>query len=187
MTSRLIGVIAAALLLVGAGCAARPSAAPPADEFTANRPNPLMKIESSAFGMNEAIPSDYACDGRDVNPPLRLIGVPAEAQSLALIVDDPDASLGTWVHWVVWNIAPDTAEIAAGSVPAGASEGVTDLGRPGYGGPCPPSGAHRYFFKVFALDAMLDLPATADAAALESAMIGHVLDKAGLVGIYSRR
>jgi len=145
-----------------------------------------MRIESPAFAQNALIPKTYACDGDDVSPPLAVSGVPASAKTLALIVDDPDAPFGTWVHWTAWNIPVDTSVIAEGSVPRGAVEGSTSAGKPGYGGPCPPSGTHRYFFKLYALDTALSLPSSADAKALEAAMEGHVLDKAGLVGRYAR-
>jgi Raf kinase inhibitor-like YbhB/YbcL family protein len=145
-----------------------------------------MRIESPSFAQNGAIPAAHTCDGGDISPPLAISGVPEGAASLALIVDDPDAPIGTWTHWTVWNIPADSASIAEGSVPRGAVEGTTSFGKTGYGGPCPPSGTHRYFFKLYALDAALSLPPSADAAALEAAMEGHVIDKAGLVGTYAR-
>jgi hypothetical protein len=145
-----------------------------------------MRILSPDFESNTLIPSRYSCDGEDINPKIVISGVPEKAASLALIIDDPDASVGNWVHWVVWNIAPGLTEIAAGSVPPGSIQGVTSFGKSGYGGPCPPSGEHRYFFKMYALDEMLDLPEEATASELETAMEGHVLDKAGLIGVYGR-
>ena len=147
-----------------------------------------MIIKSSAFQNKELIPSKYTCDGEDINPPLEIEGVPEEAKSLVLIVDDPDAPMGTWVHWVVWNISPEIKHIGEDSIPAaaGAQEGMTDFGRPGYGGPCPPSGTHRYFFKLYALDTELDLPASARKEDVEEAMKGHILDSATLVGLYKR-
>ena len=150
-----------------------------------------MKIESPAFKNNTAIPKKFTCDlpaqaGGNVNPHLSFSDMPKGTKTLALIVDDPDAPVGLWVHWMLWNISPDTAEIKEGSVPEGAVEGLTSFGRPGYGGPCPPDGEHRYFFKLYALDTELDLPATADKEVLEEAMVGHVLDKAELIGLYSR-
>jgi len=145
-----------------------------------------MKITSSAFEQNQSIPSKYTCDGENINPPLSVSGVPENAQSLALIFDDPDAPAGTWIHWVVWNIDPKTAEIPENSAPAEATEGTTSFGKPGYGGPCPPSGEHRYFFKLYALDTKLDLDLSAGADRLEAAMKGHVLAEAELMGVYSR-
>lgn len=146
----------------------------------------VMRIQSPEFEMNGVIPGRFTCDGENISPRLLILGVPEEAVSLVLVVDDPDAPVGTWVHWLVWNIPPRTAEIAEGTVPAGAVEGVTSFGKAGYGGPCPPSGQHRYFFKLYALDQQLPIGAGSGSDDLEAAMNGHVLDKAGLVGVYSR-
>ncbi len=146
-----------------------------------------MKLESPIFENNGNIPSKYTCDGGNVNPPLEIREVPENAKSLVLIVDDPDAPMGTWVHWTVWNISPKTTEISENSVPEGAVEGITDFGKPGYGGPCPPSGTHRYFFKLYALNTTLDLDSSAKAKDIEKAMEGHILDKAELIGLYSRQ
>jgi Raf kinase inhibitor-like YbhB/YbcL family protein len=143
-----------------------------------------MKIESPAFEPDEMIPSKYTCDGENINPQLNISGIPEDTESLVLIVDDPDAPAGTWIHWTVWNIDPETEEIAEGSVPGGAIEGVTDFGVAGYRGPCPPSGTHRYFFKVYALDITLDLDATATAKDVEDAIQDHILDSAELIGLY---
>lgn len=145
-----------------------------------------MKITSPAFKNNEFIPPQYTCDGQDVNPPLAISEVPENAQSLVLIMDDPDAPAGTWVHWTVWNIDPKTTEIAENSVPPGAIEGMTDFGRSGYGGPCPPSGSHRYFFKLYALDIKLELSPEAKKEEVEKAMENHILAKAELIGLYQR-
>ena len=146
-----------------------------------------LTIASPAFKHNESIPAKYTCDGADVNPPLVIEGVPPGAKSLALIVDDPDAPRGTWVHWVVWNIDPKTREIRENSVPAGAKQGVNDFRNRSYGGPCPPSGTHRYFFKLYALDIAPDLGPDTTKAALESAMKGHVLTEAEIIGLYKRK
>ncbi|NOZ93447.1 MAG: YbhB/YbcL family Raf kinase inhibitor-like protein [Acidobacteria bacterium] len=146
-----------------------------------------FRISSPAFGEGQPIPADYTADGSDVNPPLEIRGVPAGARSLALIMDDPDAPRGTWVHWVVWNIPADTAMIPADSVPVGAVQGRNSWGRTAYGGPAPPSGTHRYFFKLYALDTTLDLPPSTDKAGLLAAMKGHVLGEAQLMGTYSRK
>ncbi len=143
-----------------------------------------IKIESSSFKNNEAIPSDYTCDGKNINPALIISGVPANAESLVLIMDDPDSPGGTWVHWTIWNIDPKTKGIPENNVPAGAVEGVTDFGTPGYGGPCPPPGTHRYFFKLYALDIMLDLDTSATARDIQEAMQGHILDSTELIGLY---
>jgi len=143
-----------------------------------------MKLSSPAFQNNALIPARYTCDGENVNPPLAISEVPAGAQGLALIVDDPDASRGDWVHWLLWNIDPTVTAIAENSTPA--VQGTTDFGKAAWGGPCPPSGTHRYFFKLYALDLRLELPATAKKAELLSAMRGHILEEAELVGAYKR-
>ena len=153
-----------------------------------------MKISSPVFGHNEAIPSKYTCDGENVNPSLVISGVPPGAKSLVLIMDDPDVPRGTWVHWILWNIKPDVSEIFEASVPPDAIEGRTSFGRPGWGGPCPPfnpdqsvgAGTHRYFFKLYALNTFLNIPPSADKAALEKAMSGAVMESAELIGLYSR-
>ena len=146
-----------------------------------------VKISSPVFAHNGSIPSKYTCDGADVSPPLMIGDVPATARSLALIVDDPDAPVGNWVHWVVWNINPATREIGEGNVPALGVEGKNGWGRNGYGGPCPPSGSHRYFFKLYALDTTLGLGSTATKKDLEMAMDGHVIARGQLIGLYKRR
>ncbi len=148
--------------------------------------NKNMKIVSSAFNHNLKIPSKYTCDGENVNPPLEFSDIPNGAKSLVLIFDDPDAPSKTWVHWVVYNINPQTSEIKGNSVPERGIEGMTDFGKPGYGGPCPPSGTHRYFFKLYALHTALDLPQTATKQMVEDKMQGHIIDKAELIGLYSR-
>jgi len=146
-----------------------------------------LSIESAAFPHNGMIPAAHTCDGADTSPPLSIRNVPAKAKTLALIVDDPDAPGKTWVHWVVWNIGADTAEIPSNTVPAGALQGKNDFGKPAYGGPCPPSGTHRYFFKLYALDAALPLKAGATKAQIEEAMKGRVLEKAERIGLYRRK
>jgi hypothetical protein len=146
-----------------------------------------LKISSPVFENNDAIPKKYTCDGADVNPPLKFENIPSAAKSLALIVDDPDAPGGTWVHWVLWNIAPGTAEVKENTIPAGALQGMNDFRKHDYGGPCPPSGTHRYFFKLYALDAPLTLSPGAKKADLEKAMKGHIIAQAQVVGLYSRK
>lgn len=145
-----------------------------------------LKISSPAFKHNEHIPRKYTCDGADVNPPLDFDDIPAGTKSLALIVDDPDAPRGTWVHWLVWNIPPDTRRIEENSVPAAARQGMNDFRRRAYGGPCPPRGTHRYFFKLYALDTLPDLADGADKPALEKKLVGRILNQAELIGLYSR-
>jgi len=146
-----------------------------------------LKIISSAFPSDGSIPAKYTCDGADLSPPLEIGDVPAPAKSLALIVDDPDAPVGNWVHWVVWNIDPGIREVGEGKVPARGIEGKNDWGRNSYGGPCPPSGTHRYFFKLFALDTTLNLGHATTKKDLERAMEGHILARGQLIGLYKRR
>lgn len=146
-----------------------------------------LQITSPVFAQNGMIPSKFTCDGADVSPPLSLVDIPDKTRSLALVVDDPDAPAGTWVHWVVWNILPGTKEIPENSVPGGAVQGRNDFGKQRYGGPCPPSGTHRYYFKLYALDVSLSLKPGATKAQVEEAMTGHVLAQAELVGLYRRK
>jgi len=141
-------------------------------------------VTSPAFGDKSRIPSKYTCDGDDVNPPIMIEGIPEAAESLVLIVDDPDAPRGTWDHWIVWNIPPK-GRLEEDSVPG--TEGMNDSGRQSYSGPCPPSGTHRYFFKVYALDTKLNLPTNSRKRDVERAMKGHILAEGQLVGLYSRR
>lgn len=147
-----------------------------------------MKIESSAFGNNSGIPVKFTCDGQGINPELKFSSVPKEAKSLALIVDDPDAPVsGGFVHWVVFNINPATKEIAENSSPAGAIEGTNGADHTGFVGPCPPTGTHRYFFKLYALDSALDLDSTAKRENVEQAMESHIIEQAELIGLYKRQ
>lgn len=146
-----------------------------------------MKITSSAFPEGGTIPEKFSKNDQNINPPLRIEGTPAEAKSLVLIVDDPDAPVGLFTHWLVWNIDPKTTEIAEHSVPKGAVEGTNDYPNLGYGGPQPPSGTHRYYFKIFALDTVLDLPSAAKRKQLDQAMKGHVIGEGQLMGRYSHK
>ncbi len=146
-----------------------------------------MQITSPAFSHHDFIPSQYTCEGENINPPLQITDIPENAKSLVLIVDDPDAPGRTFVHWTVWNISPQVNSIPENSVPQGGVEGITDFGRPGYGGPCPPSGVHRYFFKVYALDTLLELPSSATKSDIEKAMEGHILAHGELVGLYEKK
>ncbi|MBU0546178.1 YbhB/YbcL family Raf kinase inhibitor-like protein [Patescibacteria group bacterium] len=145
-----------------------------------------MKIENVIFKNNDYIPTKFTCDGLNINPSLKISEVPAETKSMALVMDDPDAQAGTWVHWVMWNIDPATVEISENSVPAGAVQGTTDFGNTKYGGPCPPSGTHRYFFRLYALDTKLTLPPSTMKQDLENAMQGHVIGQAEMLGLYGR-
>jgi hypothetical protein len=155
-----------------------------------------MKLESAAFSANGEIPSRFTCDGGDISPPLAWSEVPAEARSLALIVDDPDAPdpaapKMTWVHWVIYNLPADSVSLdegaSASGLPQGALAGINDWKRPDYGGPCPPVGSHRYFHKLYALDIVLPDLAHPSKASLEKAMQGHIIAKAELVGRYAKR
>jgi len=154
-----------------------------------------MQITSSAFSTNGSIPAKHTCDGADLSPLLTWSGAPAGTRSFALIVDDPDAPdpaapKMTWVHWVLYDLPPGAASlpeaIVAKDLPKGTLEGTNDWKRTGYGGPCPPFGRHRYFFKLYALDAVLPDPARPTKAKLEVAMKGHVLAEAQLVGTYQK-
>lgn len=153
-----------------------------------NQPHKMkqLSIRSSAFQNRGKIPSKYTCDGEDINPPLIFENIPDEARSLTLIVEDPDAPGKTWLHWVVFNISADTTHINEDSVPQHAVEAMTDFGHIGYGGPCPPQGVHRYHFKLYALDTMLDLTEDVTLEEIRQAMEHHILDEAELVGLYSR-
>jgi len=149
-------------------------------------------LKTTAFVDGSGIPKKHTCDGVDVSPALAWNDAPAGTQSFALIADDPDAPVGTWTHWIIWNIPAKGTALPEGVAKSGqsedgASQGRNDFGRIGYGGPCPPAGkAHRYFFKLYALDARLDLKAGESREALERAMKGHVLSQAELMGTYGR-
>jgi hypothetical protein len=145
-----------------------------------------MKVTSSAFQEGRNIPSKFSCDGANTSPPLQISDIPGGAKSLALIVDDPDAPSGLFTHWIIWNVSPQITTIAEANAPKGV-HGTNDFGKSGYGGPCPPSGTHRYYFKVFALDRELDLPAGAKRAQLDAAMKTHVIAQGELMGRYSRK
>ena len=145
-----------------------------------------MLALTSVFTNNGQIPDKYGCRDLDVNPPLEFSGVPEKALSLALVLDDPGAASGDFVHWLVFNIDPKITGIKENSVPAGASLGMTGYGTDNYGGPCPPSGIHHYHFKLYALDSVLNLTSSADKSALLKAMKGHILDQTELIGTYSR-
>ena len=149
-----------------------------------------MKLKASAFQNEGRIPSEFTCDGPNVNPPLTISDVPADAQSLVLIMDDPDVPKkirkdGVWDHWVVYNIPPDVQEIGKGHEPPGV-RGIGTSGDAGYFGPCPPDREHRYFFRLYALDSMLDLPPGADKKTVEKALAHHVIEKTTLMGRYGR-
>lgn len=144
----------------------------------------LLIITSPAFLQDQYIPSQYTCDGADINPPLQIKGIPSAAKHLAIIVDDPDAPRGTWVHWVAWNLP--VAETIPEHMQLGA-EGRNDFGKHQYNGPCPPSGTHHYHFKVYALNETLYLPVSSNKAELERAMAGHILAFGELIALYKRQ
>jgi len=146
-----------------------------------------MKLTSSAFENNNVVPSKFTCDGENINPELLVSDIPPGTRSFVLIFDDPDAPGGTWVHWTLWNISPNNNEIVENSIPKGAVQGMTSFGSRGYGGPCPPSGKHRYFFKIYALNTELSLSSESKKEDLEKSMENHVIESAELVGLYSRK
>ncbi|MDE2060300.1 MAG: YbhB/YbcL family Raf kinase inhibitor-like protein [candidate division NC10 bacterium] len=151
-----------------------------------------MKLESQAFQPGDMIPPKYTCDGQDISPPLSWSDPPTGTTSFALISDDPDAPMGTWVHWVIWNIPASVRAVKenfpkTASLPNGTTQGTTDFRRVGYGGPCPPSGTHRYFFKLYALDTTLNLPSSTTKKDLEKAIHSHILAQTELMGTYRRR
>jgi Raf kinase inhibitor-like YbhB/YbcL family protein len=147
-----------------------------------------MILTSANFNNQGAISAKHTCDGNNISPSLSWTNAPAGTKSFALIVDDPDAPSGTWVHWVLYDIPPDVNELAEGikSLPAGTMQGLNDWNKTGYRGPCPPSGRHRYFFKIYALDIVFADMKNPTKSKLEKAMEGHVLSKAELVGTYKR-
>ncbi len=149
-----------------------------------------MSLSSSAFKDGQPIPVDYTCDGKNISPPLSWTGAPSETKSLLLIVDDPDAPSGVWTHWIVWNLSTDTSDLPEGFTKSrsNATQGNNDFKKPGYGGPCPPAGkAHRYFFRIYALDTTLDVPAGATRKQIDAAMAKHVLSMGQLMGTYQRK
>lgn len=146
-----------------------------------------LGISSPAFAPSGSIPQVYTCDGKDISPELVIRDVPRKAKSLVLIVEDPDAPAGVWTHWLLWNIRPGADTIKQGTTPTGAVDGTNDFGEPGYGGPCPPWGTHRYFFKLYALDAVLHISRGSRKPVLERAMKGHVIAHAELIGRYTRK
>jgi len=143
----------------------------------------IIKVFSSAFESNSTIPRKYTCYGENINPPLEFANIPEETESLVLIMDDPDSPMDPFTHWIVWNIEP-VAKIEEDSIPG--IEGINNFRKIGYGGPCPSSGAHRYYFKVYALDRQLELKAGAGRKELESEMIGHIIGEGELMGKYSK-
>lgn len=151
-----------------------------------------IKLESSVFENGAMIPAEYTCDGTDISPPLQWDAVPQGTAGIALICDDPDAPMGTFVHWVLYNLPPETRQLQENfpddeTLPDGTRQGMSDFGKIGYGGPCPPGGTHRYFFKIYALDIILDITLVSDKANLISTMEGHILGQGELMGKYKRQ
>jgi hypothetical protein len=172
MKKQILAVTIVTIFVVCSGCI---------EEKTEKAGN--MKLSSPAFDNGKPIPTEYTCDGDDISPPLTFTGIPEKAKSLAIIMDDPDA--GGFVHWVVWNIPPNTTGFSKGeniSFP----QGTNDFGKIGYGGPCPPVEKHRYFFKLYALDTVLNLNTGATKEQLENAMSTHILEETQLIGTYTR-
>jgi Raf kinase inhibitor-like YbhB/YbcL family protein len=152
-----------------------------------------LRLTSQAFTEGVAIPAEFSCDGENRSPPLAWTGVPVSTRSFALIADDPDAPRGTWVHWLIWNLPADACELKTGvptrpELPSGARQGLNDGGDLGYQGPCPPPGSpHRYFFRLYALDTLLNLAPGVNRSDLDSAIQGHVLGQTVLMGTYQRQ
>ena len=146
-----------------------------------------ISVSSPAFQGGGDIPAKFTCNGTNVSPELQISGIPNDAKSLVLIVDDPDAPRGLFTHWIVWNIDPKTTRVAENSAPASGVQGTNDFGKRNYGGPCPPSGTHRYFFKIFALDTKLELKPSARRTELDAAIRGHVLAQGELMARYSHK
>ncbi|HWX22464.1 MAG TPA: YbhB/YbcL family Raf kinase inhibitor-like protein [Candidatus Binatia bacterium] len=175
---------AAAVLYLALGLSATRS--PAADQ------NPHMQLTSTAFTEGAPIPAKYTCEGKDLSPPLKWSDVPAQAKCLVLIADDPDAPVGTWVHWVLFDLPATVSELPEGLpktqyIPGGAKQGLNDFKRLGYGGPCPPPGKpHRYFFKLYALDALLELKPGTGKKEVERAMEKHILAQGQLMGTFKR-
>ena len=144
-----------------------------------------MQLTSSGFTHQSPIPAEYTCKGQNTNPPLQISGIPPATKSLALIMHDPDAPNGDFLHWTIWNIHPLTTAIAPNTIPEGAVQGLNDFGIVGYGGPCPHAGTHRYVFELYALNAMLEVPEGTARQELQAAIDAHLLEKTGLTGLFS--
>ena len=186
-------VAIAALMMFAVACAKQPSATtsnPPGTQATQSA-TPGIKLVSRAFTEGQTIPRQYTCDGINVSPPLEWTGLPKSAKTIAIIADDPDAPAGTWVHWVIFNLPADTLGMVENvplteDVAGGGLQGKNDFQKIGYGGPCPPSGTHRYFFKIYALDVELPLKAGATKSEVEKAAEGHLVGQAQLMGTYRK-
>jgi Raf kinase inhibitor-like YbhB/YbcL family protein len=190
---RRIEAVLALIVLAFIACTNRqqPAAQPQATPATQPQQKVELKLTSNAFKEGEAIPRGYTCDGANVSPPLEWTGVPKTAKTIAIIADDPDAPSGTFVHWVLFNLPADGLGLIENTpqtetLNGGGMQGKNDFEKIGYGGPCPPSGTHHYFFKFYALDSELPLKASATKAEVEKAMEGHVVGQAQLMGTYKR-
>ncbi len=184
---RIVVALVAAVILFAACQAQDKPGIPPKGGLTM-----ALTITSPSFAEGGMIPKKFTCDDADISPALEIKGVPEGTKSLALIADDPDAPVGIWVHWVVYNLPPDTKKLDEAmpkdaTLKNGARQGVTDFGRTGYGGPCPPGGTHRYYFKVYALDTMLTVAGKGTKKEVEAAMKGHILTQGQLMGTYARQ
>lgn len=180
----------ASMAIVACTSNPKPSPQTPTPSPSSQKKSEIV-LTSAAFKEGQAIPRQYTCDGVNVSPPLEWTGVPKTAKTLAIIADDPDAPAGTWLHWVLYNIPADNIGFvenvpATENLKAGGFQGKNDFGKIGYGGPCPPSGTHRYLFKIYAIDGELPLQAGATKADLEKAMQGHVVAQGQLMGTYRR-
>jgi Raf kinase inhibitor-like YbhB/YbcL family protein len=189
MSARLVAGAAIVLACAATACGGADTPAEAGEDAQVT-----FQVRSDAFSEGETIPQKHTCEGADVSPPLAWTGAPEGTAAFALVVDDPDAPVGTWVHWVMFDMPPAVTSLeegipATGLLQSGAKQGINDFKRPGYGGPCPPRGhgAHRYVFTVYALDATVGLKAGATKAELLASMEGHVLAEAELVGTYERK
>ena len=184
-------VVGFLLLLIGCASPAPPAQRPLANVNPSQNRESSIQVTSTAIKEGQPIPRPYTCDGVNISPPLEWNGTPKSAKTIAIIADDPDAPSGTWVHWVVYNLPAENIGLvenlpATEDLKAGGLQGMNDFKKIGYGGPCPPSGTHRYFFKVYAIDSELPLKAGATKADVEKAMQGHIVAQGQLMGTYSR-
>lgn len=176
-------------LILAAGCA---QVEPDEQERESPVQSGTISLESGAFSAGSEIPVQYTCDGADISPDLAWSGVPGEAESLVLVMDDPDATRGTFTHWIVYNIAPEQSRLPqdvpdSDPLPDGSRQGINDFGKTGYGGPCPPKGSeHRYRFRIYAVDTIFDLSGKVDRPVLEDALAGHISAQGELAGTYQR-
>ncbi|MBU0906804.1 MAG: YbhB/YbcL family Raf kinase inhibitor-like protein [Nanoarchaeota archaeon] len=157
---------------------------PPIDQNTTA--NGTLKLISPGFNNNDRIPQKYTCQGENISPPLEISGIPKRTKSLVLTLEDPDAPLKTWTHWIVYNLPPENISLAENSLPEEAMQGENSWEESNYGGPCPPSGEHHYILNLYALDKTLEFSRTPKKSDIESSMRNHVLDHAQLTGIYSK-